>query len=122
MLRVGFDMDITAAATTDEILRELGTRFQRYRLQQDRTIEEVAATAGIGTRTLERAEAGENTTLKTVVKVLRALGRIESLDAFLPPPLVSPLELAAFSGRERQRASGTGGQPGAPLASGKNRG
>ena len=99
---------ISATATTDEILSEIGSRLQRFRLQQDRTIEEVAATAGVGTRTLERAEAGRNTTLKTVVKVLRALGRIESLDAFLPPPLVSPLQLAATRGRERQRASGTG--------------
>jgi transcriptional regulator with XRE-family HTH domain len=99
---------IAASATTDEILAELGARLQRYRLQQDRTIQEVAATAGIGERTLERAEAGENPTLRTLVKVLRALGRVEALDAFLPSPLVSPLQLAAASGRERQRASGSG--------------
>jgi len=99
---------IGPAATTDEILSELGARLQRYRLQQDRTVEELAASAGIGERTLVRAEAGENTTLKTVIKVLRALGRVEALDAFLPPPLVSPIQLAATSGRERQRASGSG--------------
>jgi transcriptional regulator with XRE-family HTH domain len=99
---------IRPSATTDEILTEVGARLQRYRLQQDRTVEEVAASAGVGERTLVRAEAGENTTLKTVVKVLRALGRVEALDAFLPPPLVSPIQLAATSGRERQRASGSG--------------
>lgn len=112
---------ISPMATTGEVLRELGTRLQRYRLQQDRTLEEVATTAGISSRTLERAEAGENTTLKTLVKVLRALGRIESLDAFLPPALVSPLQLAATSGEERQRASGRG-QPAGPQATRDERG
>jgi putative transcriptional regulator len=113
---------IGPSATTDEILSELGARLQRYRLQQDRTIEELAATAGIGERTLVRAEGGENTTLRTLVKVLRALGRVEAFDAFLPPPLVSPIQLAATSGRERQRASGSGAPSSAPTAKESERG
>lgn len=96
---------IAPATTTPEILRELGDRLQRYRLQQNRTIAEVAATAGVYPRTVQRAEAGENPTLETVVRLLRALGRLDALDAFLPPPLVSPLELAKRGGRERRRAS-----------------
>jgi transcriptional regulator with XRE-family HTH domain len=90
--------------TTEDILSEIGDRLQRYRLQQNRTIADVAAAAGIGTRTLERAEAGMHPTLETIVRVLRALGRLDALDAFLPAPLVSPLQLARMHGRERQRA------------------
>jgi transcriptional regulator with XRE-family HTH domain len=95
---------LSPTATTREILTELGRRLQRYRLQQNRTVRDVAAAAGIGVRTLDRAEAGDNPTLATVVRILRALGRLDALESFLPVPLVSPLELAAMSGRERQRA------------------
>lgn len=95
---------ITRTATTDEILREIGHRLQRYRLQQNRTVASIAADAGVGARTVVRLEAGERPTLETVVRVLRALGRLETLDDFLPAPLVSPLDLATLSGRERRRA------------------
>lgn len=92
------------AATTHEVLVEIGRRLQRYRLQQNRTVADVAASAGTSSRTVDRAEAGENPTLATVVRILRALGRLDGLDAFLPAPLVSPIQLAALSGRERLRA------------------
>lgn len=95
---------LKVTATTDEVMLELGRRLQRYRLQQNRTLEDVAAAAGITMVTVSRAEAGKNPTLATVVRILRALGRLDALDAFLPPSLVSPIQLAALSGRERQRA------------------
>lgn len=93
--------------STGEILAELGRRLQHYRLQQNRTVEELAAAAGVSARTVRRAEAGENPTLESIVRILRALGRLDALDAFLPMPLVSPLQLAAMRGRQRQRASGS---------------
>jgi len=95
---------IRPTATTEEILRELGQRMARYRLQQNRTVADVAAAAGVGVRTAMRAEAGERPTLETFVRLLRALGRLDALNAFLPAPLVSPLQLADLGGRERQRA------------------
>ena len=108
---------IRSTSTTAEILRELGQRIERYRLQQNRTLADVAASAGVGVRTAKRAEAGERPTLETVVRLLRALGRLDTLNAFLPVPLVSPLQLADLGGHERQRAgtprrrtgTGTGG-------------
>ena len=95
---------VSPTCTNDEILAELGRRLERYRLQQNRTLADVAREAGVGIRTAARAEAGENPTLATVVKLLRALGRLEALDAFLPEPLVSPIQLAELSGKQRQRA------------------
>lgn len=98
MVRIG------PTATTDEILAELGARIRRYRLQQNRTLDNVATEAGVATITAQRAEAGRNPTLATVVRLLRALGRLDALDSFLPTPLVSPLEVAKRSGREPRRA------------------
>ena len=107
-------------ATTSEILQEIGRRLQRYRLQQNRTTELVAADAGISERTLRRAESGDNPTLESLVRILRALGRLDALESFLPAPLVSPIQLAQLGGRERQRAGTTrrprGSQPDGPDA------
>lgn len=89
---------------TGEILVELGRRLQRYRLQQNRTRDDIAADAGVSAITIARAEGGDNPTLETVVRILRALKRLDALDAFLPAPLVSPMDLAKLGGRERKRA------------------
>lgn len=98
-------MRLTEATGTTEILREIGDRLQSYRLQQNLRAADLGARAGVSARTVSRAEAGENTSLESLVKILRALGRLDVLDAFLPVPLVSPLQLAEFRGRERRRAS-----------------
>ncbi|MEX2181385.1 MAG: helix-turn-helix transcriptional regulator [Gemmatimonadaceae bacterium] len=95
---------ISATATTTEILSELGHRIRRYRLQQNRTVAEIASRSGLSRFAIESAEHGRNPTLDTLVRILRALGRVEALDAFLPAPLISPLELAELSGKQRQRA------------------
>ncbi|MEP6590420.1 MAG: helix-turn-helix transcriptional regulator [Gemmatimonadota bacterium] len=98
-------MRITTSMTDGEVVREIGERLQRYRLQQNRTLEEVARVAGVSYRTARRAEAGENRpSLVTVVQLLRALGRLEALDAFLPAPTISPIQMARLGGRVRQRA------------------
>jgi transcriptional regulator with XRE-family HTH domain len=97
-------MRIGGSSTVPEVLSELGRRIRGYRLQQNRELEEVARTAGVGLRTAARAEAGENPTLATLIKLLRALGRLESLDAFLPPALPSPIEMAKLAGKVRERA------------------
>lgn len=100
-------MSISEAASTSEVLAELGSRLRRYRLQQNRELREVAKSAGVGLRTAASAEAGGNPTLATVVKLLRALGRLDALNAFLPPALPSPIEMAKLGGKVRQRAGTT---------------
>ncbi|MGH7606069.1 MAG: helix-turn-helix transcriptional regulator [Gemmatimonadales bacterium] len=88
----------------DEILRELGARLRGYRLQQNLAVADVARQAGLNRNTIVNAEAGRNPRLATVVRLLRVYDRIDGLDAFLPPPLISPLQLLRTRGRPRQRA------------------
>ena len=87
-----------------EILRELGRRLREYRLQQDLRLADVAVRTGLNRNTIVNAEAGRNPRLGTIVRLLRAYGRLENLDAFLPVPSVSPLQLARSGGRLRRRA------------------
>ncbi len=84
----------------------MGERIQRERLNQNLTQEELAECAGIGVRTVRSLEAGQKPTVETLIRALRALGRLGTIDAFLPEPGLSPLQLAKLQGRERQRASG----------------
>ena len=100
---------IRATDTTTEILVEVGARLRGFRLQQNVTQAELARLAGVGHATIKRAEAGNSTRLETIVKILRALGRIEALDSFLPEPLISPIRLAEQQARVRQRARRTNG-------------
>ena len=107
-------MRITNTLTNAEISLEVGERLRGYRLQQNRTLDEVARAAGVSLRTARRAEAGDRPSLTTVVQLLRALGRLESLDAFLPAPTVSPIQMARMGGKVRQRARGPSRQLDAP--------
>lgn len=95
---------ILSSNTDAEILRELGARLRAHRLQQNLSVVHVATQAGLNPNTIVNAEAGKNPRLATLVRLLRVYGRVEALDAFLPPPPVSPLRLMRTKGRPRQRA------------------
>ena len=90
----------------------IGERIQKERLNQNMTQGAMAERAGIGLRTVRSLEAGQKPTVETLIRALRALGKLGALDAFLPEPELSPLQLAKLQGRERQRASGRRRAPG----------
>jgi putative transcriptional regulator len=90
--------------TDKEIAEEIGRRLRAYRLRQNIGTVELAARAGLNRNTVANAEAGDNPRIETVVKILRALGSLNSVDAFLPPPGLSPLQLIKTAGKPRQRA------------------
>jgi transcriptional regulator with XRE-family HTH domain len=83
----------------------IGERIQRERLNQNMTQADLAKRAGLGARTVRSLEAGEKTTVETLIRALRGLGKLGAIGAFLPEPGLSPLQLAKLRGRERQRAS-----------------
>lgn len=98
-------MDISELSDS-AILTELGGRIRRERLNQNRTQAEVAITSSVALNVVRRLESGDGCTLGNLVRIMRALGRLDSLDNFLPSPGVSPLELARLGGRMRKQASG----------------
>ena len=71
----------------------LGGRLRAYREARDLTLAELAKLTGLSALTLQKAETGRNFTVRTLLRVLRALGRLEQLDAFFPPVARSPLDL-----------------------------
>jgi transcriptional regulator with XRE-family HTH domain len=54
--------------------RRIGDRLRAERLRQNLTQDAVWLAAGISRGTLQRAEAGEDVTLSTLLRILRVLG------------------------------------------------
>jgi transcriptional regulator with XRE-family HTH domain len=100
-------MKITAQLTDEGILRELGERLTAARLEYDLTQAVLAKQAGVSKRTVERLESGEVATqLSGFLRVCRALGLVERLDAMILEPTPSPIAQLKLQGRKRKRASG----------------
>lgn len=74
-----------------EILQDIGSRLRA--LRGTRRQQEVARQAGLTRQTVARAEQGENPTALTIIRLLRAYGRLGALEAFIPDAEVSPMAL-----------------------------
>ncbi|HYI80477.1 MAG TPA: helix-turn-helix transcriptional regulator [Thermoleophilaceae bacterium] len=98
------------------MLDELGQRLRRTRLERDLSQAALADEAGVERKAVQRIEAGESVRIVSFVRVLRALGLLDTLDRLVPEPTPSPIELLKLHGRQRQRASGDRGasRPGRP--------
>ena len=79
--------------TDERALGELGRRLARARLDRNLTQAAMAAEAGVSRSTVSRLEAGESTQLTNLLRILRALGLLQNLDALVPPPTVQPLQM-----------------------------
>jgi transcriptional regulator with XRE-family HTH domain len=88
------------------ILKELGERVARHRLNKNLTQEELARQAGIGSATLKRIEHGSaSTQLINFINVLRALGLDQNVELLVPDVPPSPVQLANLPKKNvRQRA------------------
>lgn len=86
--------------STEEWEVELGSQVRRLRLRQNRTQGDLAAAANISLSALKTLELGHGSSVRTLIQVVRALGRSEWLAALaLPEPSVSPMQLL----RERKK-------------------
>ena len=104
-------MQLLTELSDESILKEIGERLARTRLDRNLTQAQLAGMAGISKRTLERLESGGSATqLTSFIRACRSLGLLERLDLFLPTPKVSPLEQLKLQGRKRERASGLKGE------------
>jgi transcriptional regulator with XRE-family HTH domain len=109
-------MKLDETLTDDAVLTELGERLARLRIGRGLTQAQLAEEAGVGKRTVERAEAGHSVQLITLVRLFRVLGLMGALDRLLPEPGPTPMELLKekTTGRGRQRASSGRRTPAAP--------
>ncbi len=78
--------------TTAELEKQLGVDVRRVRHLRQLTQAELAERANVSLSAVKYLEAGRGSSLSTLVRVARALGRTEWLASFAPPePAFSPL-------------------------------
>jgi putative transcriptional regulator len=111
-------MNIENLNNDETVLRELGERLARTRLERNISQAALAAESGVSKSTIERLEAGRDVQLGSFIRVLRAMGLLERLDRLVPVPLPSPIERIKLHGRQRRRAQGRRGRR--DLASGSS--
>ena len=99
-------MVIEQLLTDDVILREIGRRLARRRMDLGYTQAELAEASGVAKRTVERIEAGGSAQMSNMIRILRVLNRLDGMNHLLPETGPSPLDLLKLGGKERQRASG----------------
>lgn len=94
-------------STTAEAEERLGGRIRSLRLSKNLDQATVAERAGVSVRTVKNLENGRGSSVATLVRVVRALGRADWLDAVQPTVSISPLRMLAQERRdaEPQRAS-----------------
>lgn len=89
--------------TVDETQRSVGEQVRRLRIDAALTQDEVADRASVSTKTVAALEAGGNTTLPTLIRVLRILDRDDWFDELNPDAGPSPLDLLREERSERAR-------------------
>lgn len=90
--------------TTEEAERDLGTRFRELRLSLDLDQLTLAKLANVSPSALKSLEAGRGSTLRTALRVARALGRPDWGSSIYEQPEVSPMDvLRARQGLSRPR-------------------
>jgi transcriptional regulator with XRE-family HTH domain len=101
---------MTNSMTAEEWEVTLGRQLRDLRLRQNVDQRQLAEQAGVALNVVKNLEAGKGATIKSLVKVLRALGRVEWLDTLAPAVSISPLQMLK-SKPSRQRASRGKGTP-----------
>lgn len=91
-----------SANTIEEFEAEVGEQLKSLRLRQNIDRATLSLRAGCSVSALKNLEAGNGSTLRTLIAVVRALGREDWLRNVAQGPTISPLSMVR--GRIRQRA------------------
>jgi len=95
---------LTTARTTEELELDLGQQLRDLRLRRNLDQQLLAQQAGVALSALKNIESGKGSTMKTLLRVLRALDRLDWLQTLSPTVSISPLQLLKQK-PPRQRAS-----------------
>jgi transcriptional regulator with XRE-family HTH domain len=95
---------MTSQMTPGEWEVELGKQLRALRLRQNIDQRRLAERAGAALNAVKNLEAGKGASLKSLVKVLRTLGRADWLSTLAPAVSISPLQMLKAK-QPRQRVS-----------------
>jgi transcriptional regulator with XRE-family HTH domain len=94
-----------AAIPDKDLVKYIGRNLQKLRLKKNLSQQQIADFARMERATISKLENGRAATLMTLVQVLRALKKLDWLEALESETELSPLQIAEMEGKKRQRAS-----------------
>ncbi len=74
-------MDNWLFLTEQEILKEIGKRLKKIRLQHNLTQKEISEEVGLSVSTISLIEQGKSTTTESLIRILTRLNRIKDLES-----------------------------------------
>ena len=88
---------------TEEWEERFGAQVRALRIARALDQAQLAEQAGVSLGSVKSLEQGRGSTLRTIVRVARALGREEWLTAFAPRVAVSPIDVLRSSRHEPRK-------------------
>ncbi len=82
--------------TDEDILKNIGSKLRELRIARNLKQSELSEKSGIFIFSIRKMENGNNISLATLVKVLRAIDRLDMLKPFFRPPEIDPKILEEF--------------------------
>jgi transcriptional regulator with XRE-family HTH domain len=74
-------MDNWLFLTEQEILKEIGERLKKIRLQHNLTQKDMSEDVGLSVSTISLMEQGKSTTTESLIRILSRLNRIKDLES-----------------------------------------
>ena len=93
---------IDAKMSNQMILKEIGRRLEKLRINEGLDQKGLAELSGVGLSTIGKIESGKTSAgLLNIIAILRSLGRLESLEYFIQPP--PPVSSSLLNRRNEER-------------------
>lgn len=88
-----------------DVEQRIGLTVRQWRIDAGLSQDELADRASLSRSAIQKLEAGRGSRLETLIRVLRALGRIDALDTLSPRTGPSPIEQLAAQRRAARTAT-----------------
>lgn len=82
---------------------EIGKRIKATRAKKRFTQQEVAQRAGVSAFTVSQIETGKNTSLASLIAVMRVLKLLENFELLIPEQVISPVSLLTGQTKTQKR-------------------
>lgn len=95
-------MDIYAL-TDKAILVQIGKKLKEARVAQNMSQKTLATASGMSMFSISQMENGHNTSLLSIIMVLRALNRFDVLEGLFQEPVLSPIAYSEYLRKHKPR-------------------
>jgi transcriptional regulator with XRE-family HTH domain len=99
------DINRYYSMTDKAFVKEISNSLKQMRLNNNISQEDLAKKSGLDRTTISRLEGGDAGTILTIVKILRALNRLDLFNVFYEEPVISPIRLLKLEQHKRKKAS-----------------